>query len=128
MMLRMQKGLHCLVRTRLAGWLIREVFAHMSYAVPVKRIKETPSLIAFHHPNPGYPVHILLVPKRDYPSLLDLPVQDSEFMCDLIQTVQLLVRELGLEQVGYRLVVNGGPNQDVPVLHFHLISGLPLVK
>lgn len=35
----------------------------------------------------------------------------------------LLVRELGLEEKGYRLVIYGGPNQDIPQLHFHLVSG-----
>jgi histidine triad (HIT) family protein len=126
--LRMREGLHDLVRTRLAGWLVREVFAYMSFAIPLKRLKETSSLLAFYHPDPGYPVHILIVPKRDYPSLLDVPAADNDFLRDLIETVQGLVRELSLEQAGYRLVVNGGSNQEIPVLHFHLISGSPYQK
>jgi histidine triad (HIT) family protein len=126
--LRMDNGLQTLAHTRLAGWLIREVFAHMSFAIPVKRLRETPSLMAFQHPNPSYPVHILLVPKRDYHSLLDVPSLDGDFLRDLFETAQILVREFGLEQAGYRMIVNGGANQDVPILHFHLISGSPLVK
>ncbi|MBE0696706.1 MAG: HIT domain-containing protein [Anaerolineaceae bacterium] len=126
--LRMRNGLLGLARTRLAGWLIREVFAHMSFAIPMKRLRETPSLIAFHHPSPSYPVHILLVPKRGYHSLLDVSLLDSDFLRDLFETAQVLVRELGLEQAGYRMLVNGGANQDVPILHFHLISGSPFVK
>lgn len=78
--------------------------------------------MAFYHPSPSYPVHILLVSKRPYASLLDLPPADVAFQRDLLTTVQGLVRELGLEGCGYRLVANGGPNQDVPLLHFHLIS------
>jgi diadenosine tetraphosphate (Ap4A) HIT family hydrolase len=53
---------------------------------------------------------------------MDVPEQDDLFRRDLFATVQFLVRELGLEQPGYRLVANGGAYQDIPILHFHLIS------
>lgn len=111
-----------LARTRLAGALVRLGFRTMSFAIPVKRLCETATLLAFRHPSPSYPVHILLVPKRAYASLLDLPAEDGAFLRDLVETVQSLVRELGLADGGYRLITNGGANQDVPVLHFHLIS------
>lgn len=109
-------------RTRLAGTLIRLGFAYMSFVIPVHRLRETDTLLAFYHPSPSYPVHILLVPKRAYRTLLDIPSDESGFMCDLLAAVQSLVRELGLDERGYRLITNGGPNQDVPVLHFHLIA------
>jgi diadenosine tetraphosphate (Ap4A) HIT family hydrolase len=68
-------------------------------------------------------VHILIVPKRPYRSLLDLPADGCDFQRELFETVQLLVRRLDLENAGYRLIVNGGTYQDIPILHFHLISG-----
>jgi diadenosine tetraphosphate (Ap4A) HIT family hydrolase len=37
---------------------------------------------------------------------------------------QSLVGDFALEACGYRLVTNGGRYQDVPQLHFHLISEL----
>jgi histidine triad (HIT) family protein len=110
-------------RTRLAGTLIRLGFAYMSFVIPVQRLRETNTLLAFYHPSPSYPVHILLVPKRAYRSLLDIPEDDSLFLRDLVATVQSLVQELGLAESGYRLITNGGAYQDVPVLHFHLIAG-----
>jgi histidine triad (HIT) family protein len=100
------------------GW----VFSRMSFAIPLRRLRETSSLLAFQHPSPAYPVHVLIVPKRAYASLMELSAQDERFLTDLVETVQSLVRELGLESRGYRLVVNGGEYQDVPQLHFHLIS------
>lgn len=116
-------GLHRLASTRLAGEIIRLGFAYMSFVIPVHRLRETNTLIAFQHPSPSYPVHILLVPKRGYRSLADIPPEDMELLQDLLATVQSLVRELGLAEQGYRLIANGGAYQDVPVLHFHLISG-----
>jgi histidine triad (HIT) family protein len=114
-----------LARSRTAGFLLRLVFAHMSFAIPLTRLRETHSLLAFYHPQPSYPLHILIVPRRAYRSLLDLPPEDGEFQRDLFETVQSLVREFNLEKTGYRLIANGGPNQDAPILHFHLISEVP---
>jgi histidine triad (HIT) family protein len=101
------------------GW----VFAHMSWAIPVKRLRETDTLLAFYHPRPAYPVHILIVPKRAWGTLLDLEASDSAFLRDLVETIQALVRELGLDVGGYRLIANGGDFQDAVQLHFHLVGG-----
>ena len=43
-------------------------------------------------------------------------------LVEVVECAQDLVHELKLEQAGYRLVVNGGSYQDIPQLHFHLIS------
>lgn len=100
----------------LIGW----IFAHMSFAIPVKRLHETETLMAFYHPKPVYPFHVLLVPKKAVPSLMDLDSKDTAFLTDLYSTVQNLVDEFQLP--AYRLIVNGGEFQDFPQLHFHLIS------
>jgi histidine triad (HIT) family protein len=98
------------------GW----IFTHMSFAIPVKRLHETGTLMAFHHPKPAYPFHVLLVPKKAVLSLQDLDARDTAFLADLYSTVQTIVHEFQLP--AYRLIVNGGEYQDFPQLHFHLIS------
>lgn len=100
----------------LIGW----IFAHLSFAIPVKRLRETESLMAIYHPKPSYPFHILLVPKKAVKSLMEIDASDSAFLTDLYSTVQSLVEEFHL--TAYRLIVNGGGYQDFPQLHFHLIS------
>jgi histidine triad (HIT) family protein len=104
--------------TPLIGW----VFAYLSFAIPVKRLHETETLLAFHHPKPSYPFHVLLVPKKAVASLKDLDSTDTNFLIDLYSTVQNLVDEFQLS--AYRLIVNGGEYQDFPQLHFHLISNV----
>jgi histidine triad (HIT) family protein len=104
---------------RLFQWMLE----HMSFALPVDRLRETDTLLAFRHPHPAYPVHVLLVPRRPVASLADLdPLVDAGFLADLVTTVQALVAELHLDAGGYRLIANGGSYQDFPHLHFHLIS------
>ena len=101
---------------RLIGW----IFEYMSFSIPVKRLRETETLMAFHHPKPAYPLHVLLVPKKAVVSLKELDVADTGFLTDLYSTVQHLVNEFQLP--AYRLIVNGGEYQDFPQLHFHLIA------
>ena len=111
-----------LARSALGRLLIGWIFAHMSFAIPVNRLRDTNTLLAFHHPQPSYPVHILLVPKKAIGSLADLQPEDDVFLAEVFRVMQELVKELNLTASGYRLVVNGGEYQDVPQLHFHLIS------
>jgi histidine triad (HIT) family protein len=118
----MKRLLVHLARSPLAQSALGWLFAHMRFAIPVKRLHETPTLLAFHHPKPSYPVHILLVPKAPRASLADLTAEDAAFMVDLFATVARLVAEFDLDARGYRLIANGGAYQDVPLLHFHLIS------
>lgn len=80
--------------------------------------------MAFHHPKPAYPFHVLLVPKKAVLSLKEFDPEDTLFLTDLYSTVQHLVDEFHLP--AYRLIVNGGEFQDFPQLHFHLISDVSL--
>jgi histidine triad (HIT) family protein len=120
-----------LLMDRFYFWVIRTIFGrkfarwgwvYMNRFLPVERLFETDQLIAFRHPHPAYPFHVLLVPKRGYKDIFDLPVDSSDFFRDLVTAVKFLVREFHLED-GFRLITNGGTYQDIPLLHFHLVAG-----
>ncbi len=109
-----------MARTLPGRALIRFLFANMTFALPVARLRETPNLLAFKHPHPAYAFHVLIVPKKAVSSLAELDASDAAFLTDLFSTVQSLVQEYKLP--AYRLIVNGGEVQDFPQLHFHLVS------
>ena len=92
----------------------------MSFAIPVKRLRETDTLMAFRHPKPAYPFHVLIVPKKAVASLMELNSSDAAFLADLYSSMQSIVEEFKLP--AYRLIVNGGEFQDFPQLHFHLVA------
>ena len=102
--------------------ILHWIFAYFSFAVPGKKLIETGILLAFHHPSPSYSLHILIVPKAKYRSMLELPSDDLVFESGLFLAVNELVRKFSLEKCGYRLIVNGGKSQEVDHLHFHLVS------
>ena len=100
--------------------LTRWIFARMNFLLPVDRCYETKTLIAFRHPKPAHPFHVLIVPKKAIQTLAELDLNDSAFLTDIFSTVQALMNEFHLP--AYRLIVNGGEYQDFPQVHFHLIS------
>jgi histidine triad (HIT) family protein len=120
--------LYQLARTKPGRFLARLLFTRMTFVLPVSRLRETETLLAFWHPKPAYKFHVLLTPKHPAATLAELDPSDSAFLTDLMSVVQSLVKEYNLEQGGYRLVVNGGSYQDFPHLHFHLIADVESQK
>jgi histidine triad (HIT) family protein len=105
-----------LARSRLAGRIVSWLLTHMSYLLPLDRLRETETLVAFYHPRPSYPFRVLLTPKRSRSDLNALQTTDTDFMPDLFQTVQSIVAEFNLAESGYRLICNGGAYQTIPYL------------
>ncbi len=116
------RALLAMARTRLGGRLVRRGFRLLCRWLPVRRLYETDTLLAFPHPRPSYPVHILLVPKAGYPGLEALQGDETALYADLSQAVRRLAQTLDLAPHGYRLIINGGAYQEVPLLHAHLVS------
>jgi histidine triad (HIT) family protein len=95
--------------------------------IPAKIVYEDEMCLAFHDVNPQAPVHVLLIPKKEIPSLNHLTAEDQLLIGHLLLRVGELAGQLGLGN-GYRLVVNCGPaaGQTVDHLHFHLLGGRDL--
>jgi len=108
-------------RLRFLRPLITFFFNHMEKFIPGERLYENAQWIAFKHPQPDYPLHILILPKRSIISLTKSPA-DPELYTQLFEVVKQLVADFGLEEHGYRLITNGGQNQTIPQWHWHLVS------
>lgn len=102
--------------------LVQFSFNHMDTFLPVERLAENDHWVAFHHPQPDYALHILIIPKAGIPTLMAAPLESGEPFLALLALVQSLIAKFNLEKVGYRLITNGGPNQTIPQWHWHLIS------
>ncbi len=111
-----------MLRSKIVKRLTIWSLLHMNFILPIDHICETSTLLAFFHPQPAYPFHVLLIPRIEIPDLLALDAQQPAFLQDVFITAQQIVKDYHLEQHGYRLILNGGPNQEFPILHFHLIA------
>ncbi len=92
--------------------------------IPATIIYEDDRCLAFEDVNPQAPVHILVIPKQEIPSLAELSEDDAALAGHLLIVVQKLAAQRNLSD-GYRVVVNCGPHagQTVPHLHYHLLGG-----
>lgn len=83
---------------------------------------------AFRDINPQAPTHILIVPNKEIPTVNDLTEDDIQVTGRMLLLASQLAKEEGIDQDGYRLLINcnehGG--QEVFHLHMHLIGGRPL--
>lgn len=95
--------------------------------VPSPLLYESSDVIAFNDINPSAPVHILIVPTKHIPTVLDIGPEDRDVLLHMAQVAQQLIRERELHKAGYRLIFNGGRLQHVPHLHWHALSegGIP---
>ena len=84
---------------------------------------EASETLAFRDILPQAPTHVLIVPKAHVPSAS--AVDDDALWGKLMAVAKKLAGDLGLEDEGYRLVVNNGPRagQTIPHLHVHLLAG-----
>lgn len=83
------------------------------------------SVVAFKDINPKAPVHLLIVPRKHIPTLLDLEQGDKAILGDILYTATKLARDHGISEDGYRVVINcgAGAGQSVFHIHFHLLGG-----
>ena len=91
--------------------------------IPADIVLEKENLIAFRDVNQQAPVHVLIVPKRVLPRLLDAKASDRELLGDLLLAAAEVAKRLELKN-GFRVVVNSGPDagESVPHLHVHVLG------
>jgi histidine triad (HIT) family protein len=96
--------------------------------IPSDIVRESDRLVAFRDTNPQAPTHILIVPKEHVRSIAEIDESHGDVLADVAQAATQLAAAEGIDESGWRLVTNVGPDagQSVFHLHFHLLGGAPL--
>jgi diadenosine tetraphosphate (Ap4A) HIT family hydrolase len=97
--------------------------------IPARKIYEDNHALAFYDIHPQAKVHALVIPKGAYVSWADFSARASEAeIAGYVRAIGLVAKQLGLEESGYRILANHGPDshQEVPHLHVHIFGGQPL--
>lgn len=83
---------------------------------------------AFKDINPQAPIHILIVPNKEIPTVNDVTPEDELALGRLFTVAAKIAKEFGIDESGYRLIVNCGPDakQEVFHLHMHIMGGRSL--
>jgi histidine triad (HIT) family protein len=92
---------------------------------PSQMLYQDEQVSAFRDIHPAAPTHILIAPNRHIASVNDLTAEDEPLMGHLFTVARQLARQEGIDQSGYRLIVNTGVHggQTIFHLHMHLIGG-----
>jgi len=96
--------------------------------IPSEKIYENESVYAFKDINPQAPIHILVVPKKNFCSFDDFTQNaDDKTILEFFRSVKKIIENQELTN-GYRIISNIGSDggQEVPHLHFHILGGKPL--
>lgn len=96
--------------------------------IPAKILHEDDLTLAFADIHPQAPTHVLVVPKKPIPRVNEASSEDQALLGHLLLKAAEVARQLGLDQTGFRLVINNGRDggESVPHLHVHILGGRPM--
>jgi len=93
--------------------------------IPAEIVYKDDRVTAFKDINPSAPVHVLIIPNKEIPTVDDVLPEDEALLGHLFIVAKEVARKLGIAESGYRLIINckadGG--QEIYHLHMHLLGG-----
>ena len=100
----------------------------VSGQIPGQIIYRTDLVTAFRDINPIAPTHALIVPNRHIDSIQELSPEERELAGLLLLGVKEVARLEGIDESGYRVIINTGSDghQEVQHLHIHVVGGRPM--
>jgi diadenosine tetraphosphate (Ap4A) HIT family hydrolase len=89
-------------------------------------VYEDDNILFINDINPQAKIHLLAIPKMNVIDFTDFILKsDKKEVEYFFSKIHDVVKMLGLEQSGYRLIANNGKdaNQEVPHFHVHILGG-----
>lgn len=83
-------------------------------------------VLEFHHPYPLSEIHLVVIPKKHIPSILEAVALDREILTSMLRAIQVCAKNLGLNQTGFYLRANAAGPGVTPHMHWHVLGpGIP---
>lgn len=93
--------------------------------IPAKVLYESDHVLAFPDVSPMAPTHVLVIPKKHYDNLEEIPAEELDVVREMFAAARSVAAQAGVNERGYRLAMNvkaeGG--QSVFHVHLHLLAG-----
>lgn len=84
---------------------------------------EDDEFIVIRDIHPHAPVHVLVIPKKEYKTLEEVSLEDTDFHAKILTIARTVAKKLGIGE-NYKLVMNVGDKmQIVPHIHLHVMGG-----
>ncbi len=96
--------------------------------IPADIVYQDDQVTAFRDIEPQAPIHILIVPSKEIPTVNDIKIEDEPLIGHMFTVAQQIALREGIAEDGYRLLVNCNKfaGQEIFHLHMHLFAGKPL--
>ena len=87
--------------------------------IPADVVYQDDLVTAFRDINPRAPSHILIIPNKLIPTTNDIEEADELTMGRMFTVARKLAKEEGIDEDGYRLIVNCNSHGGQEVYHIH---------
>jgi histidine triad (HIT) family protein len=93
--------------------------------IPSEMVYQDDLVTVFKDINPVAPVHLLIVPNQHIPSVREITPEHEILIGKMFSAAKTVGESSGIEESGYRLIINSGPDarQEIFHLHMHLLGG-----
>ncbi|MGE5480467.1 MAG: histidine triad nucleotide-binding protein [Chloroflexota bacterium] len=93
--------------------------------IPAEIHYEDDDLIVIQDINPQTPVHMLIIPKKQIPTINDATEEDRDLLGKMVLIGKQVAKDKGISETGYKLVFNVGEEagQTVWHIHCHVLGG-----
>ncbi len=90
--------------------------------LPSHKVYEDDKVLAFLDIYPITPGHVLVIPKKHYQNLEEIPDDELAHLMSIVKKIGLMMKE-NLGVIGYNVCENNDPiaGQAIPHLHFHVV-------
>ncbi len=97
--------------------------------IPTEFLYEDDHCVAIRDINPQAPTHVLIIPRKPIPRLVDSEAEDQALLGHLLLVAGRVADKLGVGEA-FRLVINNGEGgcQTVFHLHLHILAGREMTE
>ena len=96
--------------------------------IPADIVYKSDTAVAFRDINPQAPTHVLVIPRKHIATINDITEGDQAIVGSLYTAAKEIAAAEGMEESGYRAVMNcnEGAGQTVFHIHLHVLGGRQL--
>ena len=93
--------------------------------IPSQEVYSDDDFFAFRDINPQAPTHIQLIPRKHFPTILDIQEEDAGLMGRMLMVANEIAKKEGVDVEGVRYVINcnEGAGQTIFHIHLHIVGG-----
>ena len=91
--------------------------------LPIEKVYESATVLAFHHTKPFWEYHVVIVPKKHIESMASAEAKDAVLMAEIMNVASDLAEEFRQKYGGCHLGTNVGTHQSAKHMHWYIHSG-----